>query len=143
MAVDLSHEYSDKQSVICSSGSDVVCSNPDYNDASPKDAFGVAKALEIGGSFFNCMVTTALVGAATMTCKLMTKAADASLSSGGTLIASVEFAATAAARTVKSVKIAPGTERLAYLGVVYRSTGAKTTAGNINANLGTAPAITD
>lgn len=143
MAIDVSHEYSDKQSVICSDGSDVVCDNPDYNTASPKNAFGVAKALEIGGSFFCAMVTTALIGAATMTVNLMTKAGDDSLDSGGTKIAALEFAATAAIGTVKYIKLGPGTERLAYLGAVYRSTGAKTTAGNINCWLGTAPPKTD
>jgi hypothetical protein len=143
MAIDLQHEYSDKQSVILSDAANAVSTNVDYNAASPKDAFGVAKALEIGGSFFNVMVTTTLVGASVLTADLVTKAANATLSSGGTVIASIDFPATSAAGTVKSLQLAPGTERLAYLGVVYTSTGAKITAGNVNANLGTAPAVTD
>ena len=56
--LDVSHEYSNKQSIICSDAASVVCTNPDLNSATPKNAFGVSKALEIGGSFFNCMVTT-------------------------------------------------------------------------------------
>ncbi len=136
--LDVSFEFSDKQSVICSDAASVVCTNPALNSATPKNAFNVSKALEVGGSYFCAMVTTALVGAAVMNVDLNTKAADASLSSGQTLVASLQFAATAAAGTVKYIKLGPGTECLAYLGAVYRSVGAKTTAGNINCWLGTA-----
>jgi hypothetical protein len=143
MAVDLQHEYSDKQALVISNAANTVSTNVDNNTASPKDAFGVAKALEIGGSFFTVEVTTALVGATVLTAELMTKAADASLSSGGTSIVKFDFAATAAIGTRMSVKLDPGTERLAYLGVVYTSTGAKLTAGAVNARLSTPGAVTD
>lgn len=143
MAVDLEHDYSDKQVLSINNAANAVSTNVDYNTASPKDAFGVAKALEIGGSWFTVEVTTALVGATVLTCELMTKASDATLSSGGTVIAAVDFPATSVAGTVKSIQIAPGTERLAYLGAVYTSTGANLTGGAVNARIGTLPSITD
>ena len=143
MAIDVSHEYSDKQAVAVNDAAFLCCANPDYNTATPKDAFGVSKALEIGGSYFCAMVTTVLAGAAVMNVDLTTKAADASLSSGGTVIASLQFPAAAAAGTVKYVKIGPGMERLAYLGSVYGAVGANITSGNMNCWLGTAPPMTD
>ncbi len=82
---------------------------------------------------------TVLAGAAVMNVDLVTKAADATLSSGGTVITSLQFPATAAAGTVRYVKIGPGMERLAYLGAVYGAVGANITSGNMNCWLGTAP----
>jgi hypothetical protein len=137
MGYDNDFNFSDKQSVALSSGSSAVSTNVNYNAASPKDAFGVAKALEIGGSYFNVNVTTALAGAgATVRCQLVTKAADASLSSGATVVAEVLLPATAAIGTVKSIMLAPHTERLAYLGVLFTAAGGTTSAGNVNAWLG-------
>jgi hypothetical protein len=143
MAVDLQHEYSDKQVLSIASGANTVSTNVDYNAASPKDAFGVAKALEIGGSWFTVEVTTTLVGATVLTAELMTKAANATLSSGGTSIAKIDLPATTAAGTVYAIQIAPGTERLAYLGAVYTSTGANLTGGAVNCRIGTLGARTD
>jgi len=136
MALDKDFEFSDKQSVAISSGSTGVSTYGNYNAASPKDCFGSSKALEIGGSTFTVQVTTALVGAGgTLTATLTTKAGDASVSSGGTSICSVTIPAASAAGVSRRVIVPPGTERLAYLGVVY-SVGATISSGNVNAYLG-------
>jgi hypothetical protein len=136
MALDKDFEFSDKQSVALSSTNSTVSTYVNYNAASPKDCFGVSKALEIGGSVFTVQVTTALVGAGgTLTCALTTKAGANTISSAGTTICSVLVPAAAAAGSRYRVIIPPGTERLAYLGVLYTA-GATISSGNVNAYLG-------
>ena len=137
MALDKDLEFSDKQSVILSSGASAVSTYVNYNSASPKDCFNVARSLEIGGSMLTLQITTALAGAgATMVCQLMTKAGANTLSSGATEIVSYTFPATSAIGTTKRIMLPPGTTRLAYLGMLYTASGGNATAGNINAYLG-------
>jgi len=136
MALDNDFNFSDKQSVAISSGSTSVSTYVNYNAASPKDCFGSSKALEIGGSMFTVQVTTTTTGAGgIITAALTTKAADKSISSGGTTICSVTIPATTTAGARYRVMIPPGTERLAYLGVLY-SVAATVSSGNVNAFLG-------
>jgi hypothetical protein len=131
-------EFSDAQALgAVSSGGSVKSANTDNLARSPKDAWGTAKALEIGGMVCAVQVHTALVGAgATVIPKLVTKAANASISSGATVIATLPtIAAVATAGTKVSVKLPPGTTRLKYLGMIYTISGAKLTSATVNAQL--------
>ena len=141
--MDQMYNFSDKQSLssISGSGVELVSSNVNYNSASGEDAFDQSKALEIGGAFFNITVTTKTTGAA-VTAALVTKAADASLSSGATTIATFTISASTSIGTVHSVQLPPGKTRLAYLGVLYTGAG-NVTAGAVNAWLGLPPPIHD
>ena len=119
-----------------SSGSAVVGTNVAYNSISPKNVWGVAKALEIGGLYFNIEVKTALVGAgAAVRADLVTKA-SASISAGATVLASITIPAVSAAKFAKRIQLAPGTECLAYTGVLFYASGANLTSGTVHADLG-------
>ena len=142
MALDKDFEFSDAQSVAISSGATGVCTYGNYNAATPEDCFGVSKALEIGGSMFTVEVSTDLSGSGILTAALATKASSASVSSAGTTICSVTIPAGSSAGYKKAVIIPPGTERLAYLGVVY-SVSATISSGNVNAFLGPPSEVID
>lgn len=138
MAYEVNFEFSDAQALgAISSGSSVKSTNIDNLARSNYTAWGAAKALEIGGMSVAVQVTTALVGAgATIVPKLVTKAANASISSGGTVIATLPaIAAVAAAGASCSVILPPGTTRLQYLGMLFTAAGAKLTSASVGAQL--------
>jgi hypothetical protein len=144
-AFDRHYDFSDDQDVASgtlSSGSNVVSTNVAYNTATPTDTWLVNIDHELGGDVeWTVMVSDeAMTGAgAKLKCDLITKNANASLSSGGTVIATIEMPATSAVQTVKSLKIPAGTAIQAYLGVLYTASGGNLTAGHITSHLGPAP----
>lgn len=133
--LDSKLEFSDAQALanISSAASAVSTNVVDYGTM--KDAWGTAITPDIGeggGLEFNINVDTALVGAAAaLECKLVSKAADASISSGGTVHATLSLAALAAAETRASVKVPSGTINR-YVGVLYTANGAKLTSAKLN-----------
>ena len=128
--MDAKLELSDAQSV--SGGSAVVSSNVlDLSGGNAKDAWGNADTPDIGegGTLeLNVRVNTAMAGSG-ITCAvtLVTKAADASIGSGGTTLATLTFPAESAAGTKMSVKVPAGTV-YRYLGVVYTPSGTLTSS---------------
>ena len=133
MIIDALLEFADAQSV--SGASAVQGTNVRDLGASEVDAWGVAITPDIGENGeleFNVKVDTALVGAGiTLACALMTKAANATLTSGATTLATLTLPALSAAGTSMSVKVPSGTV-LRYLGVVFTASG-NLTSSNINA----------
>ena len=144
-AFDRHFDFSDDQDVATgtlSSGSSVVSTNVAYNAAAPTDTWKVAIDHQLGGDVEWTLIVSdeAMAGSgATLQCDLMTKDADASLSSGGTVVATYTFPATSVVQTVKSIKIPAGTAIKAYLGIVYTAVGGNLTAGHITSHLGPAP----
>jgi hypothetical protein len=136
------YNFSDKQALTnVATSAAQKSTNVNYEGRTAKNAFGVAINEEITG-YFNFSVTTALVGAsAAMTVSLVTKA-DASISSGATVIASMTVPALSAAGYQQSVKV-ESKARLAYLGVIFQGSGAKVTSATVNAWLGLKPPKTD
>ena len=138
MAFERNMEFSDAQSLASkSSGASTKSTNVDYMARSNYNAWGSAQSPQIGGMSVTVQVHTLLVGAgATIIPKLVTKAANASISSGATVVATLPtIAAVAVPGTKSSVILPPGTERLAYLGMLYTVAGAKLTSAKINAQL--------
>ena len=131
-------EFSDAQALAnVSSGASVKSTNINNLARTQVDAWGSAKAREIGGMVCTVQVHTALVGSnAAIIPKLVTKAANASISSGATVIATLPtLAAVSAAGTKVSVVLPAGTTRLQYLGMLYTGLTAKLTSATINAQL--------
>ena len=138
MAFERNLEFSDAQSLASkSSGASTKSTHIDYMARSNVNAWGSAQNPQIGGMSVAVQVNTILVGAgATIIPKLVTKAANASISSGATVVATLPtIPAVAAAGTKVSVILPPGTERLAYLGMLYTVSGAKLTSAKLNAQL--------
>lgn len=137
MAVlDAKLEFSDAQALASvSSGASVVSTNVTNLGASETDCWGNSITPDIGegGELeFNVAVDTALVGSsAALDCKLVTKASSASISSGGTTLATLTIPATSAAGTRKSVKVPSGTI-YQYTGVLYAASGGALTSAKIN-----------
>lgn len=133
MIIDALLEFSDAQSISGSSA--VQSTNVRDLGASEIDAWDAAITPDIGENGeleFNVKVDTAMVGAGiTLACALMTKAADATLTSGATTLATLTLPAVSAAGTAMSVKVPSGSV-LRYIGVVYTPSGALTSS-NINA----------
>ncbi len=133
MIIDALLEFADAQSVSGSSA--VQATNVRDLGASEVDAWGTSITPDIGENGeleFNISVDTAMVGAGiTLACALMTKAADATLTSGATTLATLTLPALSAAGTAMSVKVPSGTV-LRYTGVVFTPSGALTSS-NINA----------
>ena len=131
-------EFSEAQALgAVSSGSSVKSTNINNLSRTQYNAWGAAKAREIGGMVVAVQVHTALVGAgATVVPKLVTKAANASISSGATVVATLPaIAAVSAAGTKVSYVLPAGTERLQYLGMLFTAVGAKLTSATVNAQL--------
>jgi len=140
MALDKTYEFSDKQALTADAVSTVV----HENTRSGKDAWGSSISNQIGGMAFNVSVSTTMTGSGTATISLRTKAADASLSSGATTLATITLAAGSAAGTRKTVILPPGTERLTFLGAyIDESASSAVTAGNANIWLGLAQEVID
>jgi len=137
--LDAKLEMSDAQALSnISSGASTKSANVIDLGANGEDGWGNAQTTdpgEGGGAEWNVSVDTALVGSsAALTVTLVTKAADASISSGGTTIATLTIPAESAAGTKRSVKVPAGTvER--YLGTLYTASGAKLTSAKLNSYL--------
>lgn len=132
-------EVSDAQTLSIASAGSVV--SEDVIDltggTSLKDTWGNDITPDIGENSnleWNISVSTTVVGAGSLTVALVTKAADASLSSGGTTLASFALGATPAAGTQRSVKV-PGGAVQRYIGCVYSASGGTITAGALNSYL--------
>lgn len=139
MILDAKLEMSDAQALAnISSGSNTVSTNIIDLGANGEDGWGNAQTMNIGeGGTLSWVITvdTALVGAsAGLSVTLVSKAADASISSGGTTHATLTLAATAAAGTKASVKVPAGTIQR-YLGTLYTASGGKLTSAKINSFL--------
>jgi hypothetical protein len=143
-AFDREFDFSDDQDVAAgtlSSGSTVVSTNVACNLATPTDTWLVNIDHELGGDLeFTVMVSDeAFAGSgAALRCDLTTKNADATISTAGTVVASVTIPATSVVQTVRSIKL-PRTAVQAYVGVLYTAVGGNLTAGHITSHLGPAP----
>lgn len=138
--IDNALEFSNAQALgAVSAGSSVVSTDKAdlMGTRSFKNEWGTALTqAELGGSEWNVKVHTALVGAAAVvTANLVSKAANASISSGATVIASVTIPALSPAGFKKSVKLTPGTKAYRYLGVLYTVSGAKLTSATMHSYL--------
>ena len=136
MYIDAKLLFSDAQALASiSSGSTSVSTSVRDLGASETDAFGTSITPDIGKAgklVWHVRVNTALVGAsAAIIAKLVTKAANASISASGTEIARHTFAATAAAGTKAEIPIPAGTVSR-YLGVLYTASGAKLTSAKFD-----------
>ena len=133
MILDAKLEMSDGQALgAISATSSVVSTNAIDLGANGKDGWGVAKTMDIGeGGTLSWVVqvAVALVGAsASLSVTLVTKAADKSVSSAGTTVATLTIAALAAAGTKASVKVPSGAIQR-YVGTLYTAvTGSLTSA---------------
>lgn len=145
-AFDYQYIFSDDQDVASGSPSanaEVVSENVASEVASPKDAWGTSIDHELGADleFTVCVSNEALAGSgASVEAALVTKDANASLSSGATTITTLTFtvASDSAVQTLKSVKIPAGTDFKRYTGILYTIKDAQLTAGNMSGWLGPA-----
>lgn len=138
MILDDTLEMSDAQSVSGSIAAVVVSTNvPDFG-ADGTDGWGTTRKGDIGeggGLVWTVGVDTALVGAgAIITATLVTKAADVSISSGATTLATLTIPALSAAGYKKAVRVPPGTTER-YVGVLYTISGAALTSSKLNSYL--------
>lgn len=137
--MDAALEMSDAQALASiSSGSSTKSTNIIDARAGNTDAWGTSKDPEIGGMVCNVNVNTVLVGAsAAVVPLLVTKEADASISSGATTVATLPtIAALSAAGTKVAVQLPPGTTCKRYLGILYQASGGKLTSAKMDAWLG-------
>lgn len=132
--LDAGQEFSDAQALgAVSSAGTVVSTNIKDNRASQLDEWGNSRDPSLGDSVLNVNVNVVLVGAsATIRCDLVTKEADASISSGGTVVASVTIPAVTVAGKSFGVKIPAGTTTKRYVGVVYTAVGAALTSATLD-----------
>lgn len=130
MALDKTLEFSDKQAMTATANSTVI----HELTASSKDAWGTAISNQIGGASFNVSISTTMTSTGTAAITLVTKT-DATLSSGGTTVATINVPATSKAGKSFSVILPAGTERLAHLGAIITESGT-ISAGNCNIWLG-------
>ena len=127
--LDAGLEFSDAQSVVIASSSStlttVVSTNIIDLGTGQLDGWDDAKSPELGDSVWNVNVNVALVGAGgIMTASLVTKAADASISSGGTTKVSIVIPATTVAGTKYAIKLPTGFELLRYTGIIFSGAAA-------------------
>lgn len=140
--LDKALEFSDAQTLSIGAGatikSAVVADLMGAAGASGmKDVWGNALTPDIGeaGNLeFTVQVATTIVGAGTLSAKLASKAANASISSGATTHITFSFGTTPAAGTRKSAKVPAGTLNR-YVGALYTATGGTITAGALDAFL--------
>ena len=144
---DYQYKFSDDQDVAAGSPSanaEVISTNTASEGETPTDTWGTGIDHELGADleYTVCVSDQALAGSgSSVRCDLVTKDADASLSSGATVVASMTFtvASDSAIQTVKTVKIPAGSKFKAYTGVLYTVLDAQLTAGHFSAWLGPAP----
>ncbi len=130
MALDKTLEFSDKQALTATANSTVI----HENSRTSTDVWGTTISNQIGGMSFNVAVTTTMTNTGTIAITLVTKA-DASISSSGTVLATINLAAATAAGVKKAVILPAGTERLGFLGAIITESGT-VAAGNANIWLG-------
>jgi hypothetical protein len=137
MAVlDKAIEFSDAQTLsIASSGSIKSSVVSDLVGAGGlKDTWGNSLTPDIGeagGLEWNIQVQTTVVGAGSLTVALVSKAADASIDSGGTTHHSFALGTTPAAKTRRSIKIPPGTLNR-FVGCLYSAASGTITGGALD-----------
>lgn len=135
--IDAKQEYSDAQALgaLSSGGSSLISTDVQDVESSraPKNAFGTSIDPDIGQSTFNVNVNVALVGAAaTVRVDLVTKDADASISSGGTVLASIVIPALSASGYKAGIELKAGQTCKRYLGALYTAVGAGLTSASID-----------
>jgi hypothetical protein len=139
--LDEVYNFSDLQSVVLSSGgsnaasTDVVDQGSDMTDAFGTAIYDAAIGSQAKRPVVVVTIGTALTGAsAALLVKIESKAASASISSGGTEHARVTFSALSAANTRKILPVpADGMNR--YWGLTYAASGGNIGAGTVNAYL--------
>jgi hypothetical protein len=139
MIIDKALEFSDAQSIVLTysaSTAITVESTTVVNLGTGRtDGWGTTINPDIGGLVWNTRVNTIMVGVGgIITAELVTKA-DASLSSGATVVASVVFPAASAAGTKAKVTLPRGTTALQYLGVNYTNSAAAVTGSKFDSFL--------
>lgn len=149
---DKKFEFSDDQDIAASTLSAsaiVVSTNTMDLGSDQKNAFGASVLTQNIGAQAKSLELVLHVGAeaftgssATVVASLVSKAANASLSSGATSHGSVTFAALSAIGTKKNIKI-PNANLNRYLGVIYKAVGGNLTAGYMNAYLAEADQLAD
>jgi len=134
--IDSKLEFSDAQSLVASASAVTVSTNV-VDFSTLKDGWGAAITPDIGegGDLeFNVLIDTAIAVAGssgTVSITLVSKAGDASISSGATTHVTISAAEAAAAGTKYHAYVPAGTINR-YVGVLYTGSGA-VTAGNANA----------
>ncbi len=99
------------------------------------DAWGTELGRDITGMVWNTSVNTAMVGASgIITAQLVSKAADASISSGATVHAEVSFPAASVAGIARAVKL-PKTVVNRYVGVLFTNVGGAVTSSKFDSFL--------
>ncbi|NIS52205.1 MAG: hypothetical protein GWN94_14010 [Phycisphaerae bacterium] len=129
-------EFSDAQTLSIGSGASIKSTNVSdlVGAGGLKDTWGNSLTPDIGEKSnleWNCQVETTVVGAGSLTVALVSKAADVSISSGGTTHASKNLGATPAAGTVYSAVVPAGTVNR-YIGCLYSASGGTITAGALD-----------
>ena len=132
--MDAGQEFSDAQALgAISNGSSVKSTNIIDNRASQLDEWQASRDPDLGNSVLNVAVNVALVGAsARIRAQLITKEADASISSGGTVLAEVEIPAATVAGKSFGIKIPPGMLTKRYVGILYTAVGANLTSATVD-----------
>lgn len=142
--LDNKYVFSDEQDIASgnlSSGTTIASTNVVDQGSDMKDAFGTAIYDAAIGSQAKVPVVVLTVGnetftgaSATVIAKIQSKAASASISSGGTEHARVTFSALSAQDTQKVLPV-PTSGMNRYWGVTYTASGGALTAGYMNAYL--------
>ncbi len=145
--IDKMLAFSDAQAVTSlSSGSDQISTDVCDLGAKGKSGWGVAKDLNLGVGgklWFNTQVVTVMVGAAAViTAKLVSKAANATISSGGTTHITQSFPALSAVGTIRAT-VVPIDAINRYIGTVYTASGAQLTSGAFDSFVSMSPADHD
>ena len=139
MIIDSKLEFSDAQALTASASATTVSTNV-VDLGTGKNAWGSAVTLDIGegGELeFNLMVDTAIAvdSSGNVTVTLVSKAADASISSGATTHATLTLSDGDAAGSKQSIGVPSGTINR-YVGVLYAAGSDAVTGGKVNAFLG-------
>ena len=129
-------QFSDAQTLSIGSGASILSAYiSDITGATAlKDTWGNDITPDIGEKSileWNILVSTTVVGAGSLTVALVSKAADASISSGATTHASFALGATPAAGTQRSVKVPAGTVNR-FVGCLYSAAGGTITGGALD-----------
>jgi len=142
--IDELFELSDAQNLVASgalsSGSTVISEDVVDLGADQQDGFFASVLTSRLGEQAKApvvlvTVSTALVGAsATLDVKLTSKAADATISSGGTVHGTINIPA-ASAIGYQAVLPVPWAAYNRYIGIQYTANGAQLTAGAVNAHI--------
>lgn len=104
--------------------------------ANGADAWGTGLGRDISGSVWNVSVNTVMVGASgVITAQFVSKAADASISSGATVHATVSFPAASVAGVTRSVKFPGNTVVNRYAGVLFTNVGGAVTSSKFDSML--------